>query len=833
MMMPLSNSIAASSGPCKPTLLIGFAALWSLPGLVAALEIGEGFDLAALTAHGIDPKVSDYFRSAARFREGVHVVGLRVNGSPLGLVDARFDPQGGLCFTPGLLEKAGLVKPRGIVLEGPTPDQSCHDFLGQFPATMVRLRPGTDEVVLVVPTQALHEPQWEAGRFSKGGAAALFNYDVLGYDSHSRGGPARFVSAYTEAGFNLEDWIVRSRQFYVSDNGKTRTEHLHAYAQRDIAALHSTFQAGQLSSNNPLFGGIQLSGLQFFPDGQSRTLAGSSNAVVEGLAQSQSRVEVRQSGVLIHSTLVPEGPFRLTGLPLLNGTSDLEVSVIDVRGARRSFVVPAASFAGSAPATPGYYFSLGELRRTAGEEGPSPVIAMGSGTWGLGHDSSAGFGLLSTDDYWAAGGSLSSVFFQRVSVNARHNLSRDSQMAVSGSRSSLSVSSPLVADIDVNFSATTQTRGYREVTEAGRSLRDDELNSHFKNQYTAGMSWTDSTLGVFSLNYTRSAQFGGQTTAHVFASWNKSFGRADVAFIADSQVGGTRGRRDAPLAGGRHDRSLDNDLSLRLQVSVPLGGERRLSSYTSRRGDQFTAGTALSERVNDYVNYEVGVERDIRAREQSVRGQVDLMPRYTRVGLGVSRDPLGTSYTGQLQGGAVVHEGGLTFSPYNVQDTFGIVSVGDIASAKVETPQGPVWTDFHGQAVIAGLPAYSNSRVEVQTQSLPKRVDLKNGTQVLAAGRGSFNTVDFDVVKVRRMLVTANDQHGRPLPQGASVFGKGDRFLTSVVGEGMIFLNDVAESQSLRVSLPDSSTCLLHIDPEAKPDNDKFYEATTAVCLGG
>ena len=274
-------------------------------------------------------------------------------------------------------------------------------------------------------------------------------------------------------------------------------------------------------------------------------------------------------------------------------------------------------------------------------------------------------------------------------------------------------------------------------------------------------------------------------------------------------------------------------MSLRLQVSVPLGGDRRVSSYTSRRGEQFTAGTALSERVNEYMNYEVGVERDMRAREQSLRGQVDLLPRYTRVGLGVSRDPLGTSYTGQWQGGAVAHEGGLTFSPYSVQDTFGIVSVGDIGSAKVETPQGPVWTDFSGQAVIAGLPAYTNSRVQVQTPSLPKRVDLKNGTQVLAAGRGSFNNVDFDVVKVRRMLVTANDQHGRPLPQGASVLGKGNRFITSVVGEGMIFLNDVSESQSLKVSLPDSSTCLLHIDPEAKPDNDKFYEAVSAVCQGG
>lgn len=816
----------------RPTLLMGVATLWSLPGVVPALELGEGFDLAALSTHGIDPKVSDYFRTAARFREGTQVVGLKVNGNPLGLVDAQFDAHGQLCFTPALLEKAGLVKPAGILRKGATADQACHDFLGAFPTTMVRLRPSNDEVALVVPTSSLREPQWESGAFARGGAAALFNYDVQGFDSHSRDGNNRFVSAYTEAGFNLGDWIVRSRQVHVSDNGVAHNEHLYAYAQRDIAAVQSTFQVGQLSSNNPLFGGIQLSGVQFSPDGQSRLPAGSNNAVVEGLAQSQSRIEVRQSGVLIHSTLVPEGPFRLSGLPLINGTSDLEVSVIDVRGTRRSFVVPAASFAGAAPAAPGYYFSLGKVREETHGEGPSPIVAMGSGTWGLGRDSSGGFGLLSTDEYWSAGGTLSSVFFQRVSVGARHNLSRDSREGVSGARSSVSVNSPVSANIDLSLSATRQTRSYREVTEVGRLTPTDVLESRFKNQYTAGVTWVDPTLGAFSLSYSRSAQFDGQSSEHVFASWNKSLRYADVALIADSQIGSTQARRDATQNRTRRDTNLDGDLSLRLQVSVPLGGDRRVNSYVSRRGGQSRTGTALTERVNEYVNYEVGVERDLSAKQQSMRGQVDLTPRYTRVGLGVSRDPSGTRYTGQLQGGVVAHEGGITFSPYAVQDTFGIASVGDVASARIDTPQGPVWTDFTGQAVLPGLPAYANSHIEVQTRSLPKRVDLKNGTRVLSAGRGSVNTVTFDVVKVRRMLINASDHQGRPLPQGAAVFGKGDRFLTSVVGEGMIFLNDANDMQDLRVSLPDSASCLLNISPEGQPDHDTFYETTAAVCHG-
>jgi len=825
--MGFDRAVSKGAGAaCCSGLFMGLATLSGFHGEALALELGDGFDLAALTTHGIDPKVSDYFRSAARFREGVQVVGLRVNGVALGLVDARFDYQGQLCFTRGLLDKAGLRVPSTVLQAGVTADQACHDFLGEFPATLVRLRPSNDEVSLVVPTQSFREPQWEAGNFSQGGTAALLNYDVLGFDNQGRNDSSRFVSAYTEAGFNLGNWVVRSRQFYISDNGRGSSEHVYAYAQRDFAPLQSTFQVGQISSRSPVFGGLQLSGFQLFPDGVSR-LGSANDVVVEGLAHSQARVEVRQSGVLIYSTLVPEGPFSLTGLPLLNGTSDLDVSVIDMRGGKRSFVVPAASFGAQVPVAPGFDFALGKVRETLLSDREPPVVAVGSGTWGLGAGTALGFGLLGTDEYHAAGGTLSRVFFQRVSVAARHNVSRDQVRGVGGTRNALSLSSPVGAGVEVNLSATTQSRGYRDVLEAGASARDD-LDARFHRQYTVGLSWGGPTFGGFSLSYSRSEQFDGQGAEHVFASWNQRFRDVDVALIADSQTGPSRRRKRRYTA---NEERPSEGVSVRLQVSVPFGESRRLTSFASRRNGRSDIGTTLSERVNEYVDYEVGTERDLTDRQQAVHGRVDVMPRYTRVGAGINRDASGTSYTGQLQGAIVAHEQGLTFSPYAVQDTFGLLSVGNVSGAKVETPQGPVWTDYRGFAVIPGLPAYSNSHLEVQTQSLPKRVDLKNGTQTLAAARGSFNTVEFKVISARRVLLTARDASGRALPQGAPVFGEDKAFLTSVVGEGLIFLNDSQPQQTLRVEMPGSTKpCLLQLNLEPEPSNEKLYETASATC---
>lgn len=142
-----------------------------------------------------------------------------------------------------------------------------------------------------------------------------------------------------------------------------------------------------------------------------------------------------------------------------------------------------------------------------------------------------------------------------------------------------------------------------------------------------------------------------------------------------------------------------------------------------------------------------------------------------------------------------------------------------------------MWTDYRGHAVIPGLPAYTTSHLEVQTQSLPKRVDLKNGTKILAVGRGSFNTVDFQVVNVRRVLLEVRDEQGAPLPQGSAVFGPDNTYLTNVVGEGLIFLNHMDDGQILSVSPPGSArACLLHLNLESQSTEDKLYETASAIC---
>lgn len=61
--------------------------------------------------------------------------------------------------------------------------------------------------------------------------------------------------------------------------------------------------------------------------------------VVQGIARTQARIEVRQNGYVIYNTTVAPGPYALTDLPVSGGGCDLQVTVFEANGTRQVFTV--------------------------------------------------------------------------------------------------------------------------------------------------------------------------------------------------------------------------------------------------------------------------------------------------------------------------------------------------------------------------------------------------------------------------------------------------------------------------------------------------------------
>ncbi|MGS0742725.1 fimbria/pilus outer membrane usher protein [Glaciimonas sp. GG7] len=780
------------------------------------------FDLDILKQRGIDPKVAEYLREAPRFSGGTRLISVQVNGVMRGLVNALFDADGQLCFNQALLDKAGLITPDKKYLIAPgDPANGCYDFKAMAPQTEIELRPGKEEVALVVPGEVLRVAQEDFSGYQTGGTGGLFNYSVVSLSNQFKGGASHYLSANTELGLNAHDWIVRSRQSYMATDTLSNFQFLYSYAQRTFVDLKSIVQAGQLNIRNSAVSGAAMTGVQILPEAALRK-DGSTGATVTGIAQSQAKVEVRQSGALIYSTVVPAGPFTLTDIAVLNSTSDLVVTVIETTGGQRSFTIPAASLANTSLAAPGYAFAFGQLRNMGGQGRANASLVMtGSGGWLLKDRHLLSAGLMVVPDYQSAAWSLDTKPSTESSIHVRNVVSSATEEGVLGSQLSMSVGMALTDTLTAGLSTTHQSAGYRDLVDRSRctvdrSGTDDWLSGRAKSQYSASLGWSNATLGGFNVSYGASRTFGDRSTQRVVGSWSKSFKQATVSANLESSLGAS--------GEGKNNRAFY------LNVSMPFGG-RSVRSFVNNANGKSRLGASTSEQVNAYLNYNVSTERDASNGNVDVAGNVALLPRYAQVNLGYSRSGSGsTSYSGQLRGAIAVHDAGLTLSPYAIQDTFAVMKVANVAGIKVNTGSGPVWTDIWGRAVVPQLSPYAKTRLEVATKSLPRNVDIKNGFKSLEVGRGSVHYVDFDIEQVRRVLITATDSAGLPLPKGALVVDSQNQFLTSVIDGGTVFLSNSQLADEIRVHLPDGRQCSLEFTLSKKHDMDAYFERVDGYC---
>lgn len=866
-----------------------WAGLASCERVLANEPASSAFDIETLKSRGIDPKLAELFAQSSRFLPGQEEVGLFVNGERIGSLKSRFDAQGDLCFDQQLLDKAGLIVPdQTVVLEasaspmiGENPEPAvagvvsdaaetkasatqssrrilahatgpvsfwaarsdearsienestadaaatsqCYNFVAAYPQTEVDLRPGKQEVHLFVPQEALRPAEKDFSNYSNGGVASLLNYDTLTMKSQSPGMKMSYSSLSTEAGLNIGDWALRSRQNLIDQNGDRSNQHLYTYAQRTFLPLRSIVQVGQIDIASPIFAGASITGLQLLPD-TTLTPEGIGGATIEGIAQtSQARVEVKQDGLLIHTEVVPVGAFVLQNIPLIRGNSNVDVTIFESDGSEHSFSVPAASLRRVNFSTTGLSLAVGKVRQVGDSTAQEPDVITLSNDWLVSHYSMLTTGVMLSADYTAAGMVVDSMLGKDTTLSVANVVSQAKDEGKRGIQSSIAANTRLAERVTASASVMHQSKGYRDLldtTEVDQpfdlSAPNEQVASNNKlnranTQLSANLSLSTQRLGGGSVGFVQSKSADGDWGRMLSLSWAKNFKGATLSATYQKDMAGDVGN------------------AAFLSLSVPLDESRSMQARVSRSGDSDTRiGTTYNDSVNDALSYSLSASQQGSGNGTDLAGSLSATPRYSQVNLGYAQDGSGrTSYNAGARGALVLHRDGITPSPHQVQDTFGIVSVGDEAGIKIHTPNGTVWTDAGGRAVISQLSSYRANRVEVATNTLPRNVDIDNGYKNIEVGRGSVSRIDFDVVKVRRVLLSAQYQDGGQLPKGASVLDKDGSYLTMVVDDGKIFLDD-ASKQSLVVNLPGGDQCSLEFKLPEIPDLESYYEQTSAVC---
>lgn len=828
-----------------------YRALWlntvaSLTGLVCASASAQTsqaessksavkeitYDLGRLKGRKLDPAQVQFFARSARFLAGRQRVTLVVNGSRLGSVNTSFNHEGQLCLDAKLLEDAGLISPQGTT-DKATACESAADvdglgFLAQFPQTVVELRPGKSEVHLIVPAQAL-QPREPANRqFNSGGTAATLNYEAFNSVTESKGTSMSYQNVNTVAGLNTGDWLFRSSQNYSASTSGSQLNHLYAYGQRTFSAIDATAQAGQINIANSVFSGIALSGIQFAPEDSLRAGIGESPVRIEGIARSPARIEVRQNGNLIHTSVIPEGPYLLTDLGL-NRRLDVVVTVIEDNGSKNTFTLPAASLDGSAfDTTPGYSIAAGQYR-PGSNKSEKPFLLSVNGTWPVSQTTQVTAGALGSADYQGFAWSMGHRLTPETTLSMSQSASNASKLGQRGAQLSASVSTQLRPNLSLGLSTTQRTAGYRDfldsvyreddvedILENGGPLKAiDSFRGQTRDQYGASLGLGNTPVGNFSVSTSYSRAFDNQSTQHVSATWSTSYKKASFSVNVRKNIGRS---------------GYENGLTTYVSATVPFGENVRTYANTDKKGTR--VGATLSDKINDSDSYQVRADHDDTSHRTNVAASASLLPRYTRLNVGYSRSSEGnTNYNGRLSGAVVAHGSGVTLSPYPVDDTFGVISVGDLSGVKIMTPRGPVWTDMFGQAIASSLAPHRDSQLSVSGASLPRNVDIGNGVKKLKPSRGSVNRVAFDVSTTRRTMLVVKDPKGVPLAKGLAVLNEHQQYITTTIGNGKVYFPTLEPGATLNVVLPEENTCQIRYLQPKHADLSKIIETLEATCV--
>ena len=828
----------------------------------------EQFDLNILKARGLQPELSSYFRQAARFSAGINIIDVVLNGVSIGRKTALFSPTGTLCFTPLFLQSVGLIE--GSDSEKANNKNGNDNAISKIlPISSDQLRTGADAtqsnappaqlsafgaqalpdatvcpgpgivsaqtVVALFPSQVSVDITTPAqtvairpvARLEQGGSAAMFNYRASMFTNTVAGGNTnRFTQLDSQAGFNWDDWIVRSNQSYSNQNGQSYMRIANAYAQKTFVEEKQIFQGGLTFTQSPIYGGIPLLGVQWFPE---TALRSQSRYAVTGIAATRARVIVTQNGVVLLSTVVPPGSFRLTDYQQGNRTGDFQVQVIEATGAEQRFTVASSDIllAEGNIIENGFYAAAGLLSNVGGVSGQRsvPMLTLEKG-WRYTGKTAFSTGGLATNKYVSAGAAVTSQaeVLGPVSVSAQTQVARDMRDGATGMLVSSSLGWRYLEQLQIGASAVARTARYRSAQEAqvvplfGSPL----VATHF--QMGTNISWNAGRIGSFTASATRQILFAAPASNTYAVSWNTAVGKG--------QLGVTLARTQQSAVANLATRLFNN--SLFVTFYMPLGFDATLTSsfqQTNSSGVSRSVVTSnISQRLNDTLSYQASVEKPLSETSGDKKSiSINAVPRYTSITIGAGSGLNTDNYFAQASGGVIINSDGASFAPSLIQDTFAVVKLGDVSGVKLSTPQGIVWSGFNGLTAVPGLTPFTTSTVEVVTTSLPLDVDIDQAMQVVQAVRGAVVNMEMKANRVQRVLLTVTHS-GSMLPERAPVIRDDGELVAVSTQDGRIVMNDFKPAATYTVRLPDGTSCKLGNIKLGNPGVNNIFQTGVAVC---
>ncbi len=520
---------------------------------------------------------------------------------------------------------------------------------------------------------------------------------------------------------------------------------------------------------------------------------------VAGISAIPTAAEIYSNNVRMGTQSVPAGPFAITNVPSLNGAGELQVVVTNAFGQQQVITQP--FYVTTQLLKPGlseYSFSAGSERFNYGLRNVDYHGFIGSAFYrygvsddltvqaraegdnnvrsaGIGADYVVGYlGVLSAG---IAGSSSSGDLVGAKGTGERYLLgfSRQASIASFGVQSTWATpnyreigDTPLqqsqVTRASFNVALPAQA-GSLALIWSGQRFRDSapvtpqhDSQSGTLNIYTASYSVGLGRYGYLTLSATRSTGLSNQT--QLLALFTLPFGASNTA-AADTTI--TLGAQST-----RGDDQSSRYGSLDLQHPLPVG-EGWGYYVHAQTDDHYTGGASYWGKYGRYT-----MDASHANGESAVRASVS---------------------------GGIGLVGGHAFLAQPIDQSFALVSVGDVAGARVLQENIDVGrTGADGTLMLPRVPAYTPINISIDPATVPLDATIGRTVQKVVLLDRTGIVVNFESRRERNALVRLNLPDGSPVPAGAvaRVAGRAEPYPVAMGGE--VYITNLGDQQDIDVT---------------------------------
>lgn len=805
----------------------------------SCVHAGMYFDPAFLSENG--SKVADLTRfSSGKQTPGNYRVDIYVNDTFISSSDIEFRDSGneaaaksddstGLypCLSKKWLHRFGLDLAQFPQINSIETNQCIvlkklvTDSTVNFDFDKLKLRITIPQAMLSNSAKGYIPPE----EWDEGVDAALMDYTVTG-DKTSN---SQSIYLALNGGVNFGAWRLRHSGSYTHSESDSYTRNrwnsISTYAERAIIPLKSQLVMGDTSTDGKIFDSASFRGFRIYssesmyPDSQQGYAP-----TVRGIAQSKSKVVVRQNGYIIYTSYVQAGPFVINDISPASSSGDLNVTVEESNGKSQTFTiaystVPFLQREGRAV----YDLNLGEYRSGSADR-LKPRFVQGSVMYGLNKSSTLYGGVQYAERYQAVVGGIAQNIGHVGAVSldvtqAWSKLSDNKDYTGQSLRF-------LYAKSLNNFGTTFQLLGYRYSTKNFYTLEDTTYknSSGYEYDYYTDEKGNKQPIlvnyyntrnakkGKFQANI--SQQLADYGSVYVSATrqdyWDSD--ETDSSYQAGYNSNWNALSYNISWSYNRNRGSASSEQIFALSFSMPLAlfTENNVSrqklrsmyataSINSDSDGKSSIQTGLSGSALKDGDLQYSINQGYSNRS-SYTGNANLNYRgeYGNSGMGYSYNKAYRMFDYRLSGGIVAHHDGVTLSQ-PLGDTNVIVRAPGAKDVKVQNTSG-IQTDWRGYAVVPYSTSYRNNRIALDTRTLDDHTDLDDNVVNVVPTKGAMVLAKFNTKIGYRAIFNILMPNKKSIPFASTVLEKNSGSTGIVDDNSHVYLTGIGESGKILVS---------------------------------